>query len=102
MRLQFPDPEWIIGMPVGNHIRFFKPKEEGETSQLSRMYSPITPINTKGYADFAIKCYPKTEEYPEGGKMGNFIRTLRVGDKIRCEGPMGRCKYKGNGVFEHK
>ena len=102
MRFEFPDPEWIIGMPVANHIRFFKPKEEGEASQLCRQYSPVTPINTKGYADFVIKCYARTEEFPEGGKMSHFIRTLSVGDSVLCEGPMGRCSYMGDGVFVRK
>ena len=23
LRLQFPNPEWIIGMPVANHIKLF-------------------------------------------------------------------------------
>ena len=102
MRLEFPDPEWIIGEPVANHIMFYKPKEEGETSQLCRQYVPVTPINTKGYADFIIKCYARTKEFPEGGKMTLFIRTLSVGDNVLCNGPMGKCSYMGDGVFVRK
>ena len=91
VRLQFPNPEWIIGMPVANHIKFFsKPSTEGEAI-ICRPYSPITPINTKGYIDFVIKCYPITEEFPAGGKMGHYLRTLNVGDTMTCEGPIGMC-----------
>ena len=75
---------------------------EGERKQLGRKYSPITPINTKGYVDFVIKCYPKTEEFPEGGKMSNYIRTLSVGDTILCKGPFGKLNYMGDGVFVRK
>lgn len=89
-------------MPVANHIKFFsKPAEEGE-AVICRPYSPITPINTKGYIDFVIKCYPRTEEFPAGGKMGHYLRTLNVGDTMTCEGPIGMCQYKGDGVFNHK
>ena len=76
-----------MGMQVAHHIKIFKPKESGVRKQLGRKYSPINPINTKGYCDLVIKCYPKTEEFPEGGKMGNYIRTLSAGDTVLCKGP---------------
>ena len=89
LRLQFPDPNWIIGMPVGHHIRIFKPKLFEGDKGFGRAYTPVTPINTKGYLEFVIKCYPKTEEFPEGGKMGNYLRERKVGDKLLLKGPVG-------------
>ena len=91
-----------MGMQVAHHLKIFKPKEEGVRKQLGRKYSPINAINTKGYVDFVIKCYPKTDEFPEGGKMSNYIRTLSVGDTVLCNDPKGKLLYMGDGVFNHK
>ena len=99
LRFKFPNPDWVIGMPVSNHIKIFsKPANEGD-EVFCKPYTPTTAINTKGYTDFVIKCYPQTEEFPKGGKMGAFLRTVNVGDKLQMEGPMGRMTYKGNGLF---
>jgi len=101
LRFGFPNPEWTIGIPVMNHLKIFSKAAEGE-SPICKPYTPVTPINTKGHIDFVIKCYPKTDEFPEGGKMGQFLRTVNVGDTLKMEGPIGMAKYLGNGLVWHK
>ena len=89
-------------MPVANHLKIFsRPTEEGQ-QVVCKPYTSTTPKNQKGFIDFVIKCYPKTEQFPEGGKMGAFLRTQNVGDKLIMEGPLGMMTYKGNGLFVHK
>ena len=93
-----PNPDWLPGLPISKHFKIFMPgANEGEW--IGRMYTPVSPLNQKGTIDFVIKCYPQTEEHPEGGKMGQYLITKNVGDKLRMEGPMGRLTYLGNGVI---
>ena len=58
LRLQFPNPEWVSGLPICHHIKIFnEPTEEG-VDPICRPYTPITAKNTRGHIDFVIKCYP--------------------------------------------
>ena len=69
-KLAFPNPEWVMGLPLCQHMILFKPAaNEGET-HVARKYSPVSPLNQKGSIDFVIKCYPVCEEFPNGGVMG--------------------------------
>jgi len=45
----------------------FHAQIDGKT--VSRKYTPITPVNTLGYAEFVIKVYREHPDYPDGGKM---------------------------------
>ena len=96
-KLAFPNPEWMMGLPLANHMTFFKPADTPDGDHVARKYTPVSPLNQKGSIDFVIKCYPCTEEFPEGGKLGHFLKDKQVGDKILMEGPIGRMTYKGNG-----
>lgn len=49
-----------------------------------------------------VKCYPVTEEFPNGGVMGRHLEAKEVGDRVLMEGPVGRITYKGNATFVHK
>ena len=100
LRFGFPNPEWTIGMSVMHHLKIFSKVEEGKTPN-AKPYSPVTPINQKGHIDFVIKCYPKSEEFPTGGKMGSFLRTVKVGDSLKMEHIFGYATYKGNGKLSH-
>ena len=59
-------------------------------------------VNKKGHASFAIKIYREHEDYPDGGRMSQYLEKLNVGESIMVEGPVGRFKYKGWGNFEIK
>ena len=41
-------------------------------------------------------------QYPEGGKLTQYIEAMKIGDKIDFRGPMGRLKYLGCGNFSMK
>ena len=44
-----------------------------------------------------IKIYRKCEKFPNGGKMTQYLETLKVGDELTISGPVGRLAYHGNG-----
>lgn len=54
-----------------------------------------------GTADFVIKIYRagQNPEYPEGGKMTQYLESLHVGDNVSMIGPGGKLNYFGNGKF---
>ena len=68
--LSFPDPSWISGLWVGGHFVFHA---EIDGKIVSRKYTPISPINEKGRALFAIKIYRKNDEFPNGGKFTQYL-----------------------------
>ena len=101
LTLKFPNPEWILGLPTAQHLIFYKPADaQGE--DIYRKYTPVSPINQKGTADFVIKCYPQSQERPNGGAMGNYLQTKVVGDKILMSAHPIKTTYKGNCVFKLK
>ena len=100
LKFKFPNPDWILGLPIARHLIFFKPPEAEGEKQLARKYTPISPLNQKGSVDFVVKCYPVTDEFPNGGKMGAYLMTKNVGDTVLMEGPVGRLTYLGNATIQ--
>ena len=76
-------------------------KIEIDGKLVSKKYTPISPVNEKGKATFAIKVYRKCDEFPNGADGGlwtqYFEQNIKVGDTIMCEGPIGKIKYFGHG-----
>ena len=99
MSFKFDSPDLIMGLNIAMHMIWFMPYEG---KQLGRKYTPVSPINQKGSVDYVVKCYPKTEEFPDGGKLSQFLLTKRIGDKILMEGPVGRTTYIGNGMWRRR
>lgn len=96
--LEFPDPSWISGCWSGGH---FIMHVMINGNRVSRKQTPVSPVNEKGRAIFVIKVYRRCKEFPNGGKFTQFLEdNVHVGDSIMCEGPVGKCKYLGNGRFE--
>jgi cytochrome-b5 reductase len=79
--LEFPNPEWIAGMwpaAVFKFVADIDGKEEG------RPYTPVSPVNQKGSADFIMKVYRSNPEFPNGGKFSQFFeKNLNVGDEMK-------------------
>jgi len=95
LELGFPNPEWISGLWPGGHFIFHA---DIDGKLVSKKYTPISAVNEKGKATFAIKVYRKCEEFPNGGVYGqHFENNIKVGDTILCEGPIGKIKYFGHG-----
>ena len=101
-KVGFPNPEWMMGLHTCEHMSFRVPAEANGGKTHGRPYSPVSPIAQRGSMDFVIKCYPKTEEFPNGGIMGQYIEKKEVGDTIRMRANLGRITYKGNYTWYKK
>lgn len=67
---------------------------------VTRRYTPISTVNVKGSVTFVIKVYREHADFPGGGAFTQHLENnVQIGDSIMCEGPIGRCKYFGNGKF---
>ena len=51
-----------------------------------------------------IKVYFKgvNPQFPEGGKMSQYLDNLGIGDTIEVRGPNGLMEYQGRGTFAIK
>jgi len=87
-------PGHTLGIKPGQHVMTHG--KHGE-DVISRPYSPVSLENDKGYFDIAIKVYKVNEQFPEGGKLSQFMNNLKVGDIVEFKGPIGKYKYMGNG-----
>jgi len=115
-RFGLPSSEMILGLPIGKHIKIFAPNvtgvKEGEwngrpdseagNAQIQRSYTPTTSDKQdNGYFDLVLKVYKGgvIERFPDGGKMSQYLDSLKIGDEIVMTGPTGMIEYNGKGVF---
>lgn len=89
-RFGFRDPNYIFGLPIGQHIILSFTGAEGKV--IKRAYTPVSPAGEKGFFDLLVKLYPT-------GKMSNYLLGLKIGDKVDMQGPKGKLAYIGNGAF---
>ena len=87
-----------MGLPVGGHV-FFHITNPNDEELISRKYTPVSQVNERGKVTFVIKAYFPTDEYPKGGLMSVHLTNMKVGDKIKMEGPKGLLFYYGQGNF---
>ena len=93
--LEFPNPDWSSGLWPGGHFLLVS-EINGEMMQ--KPYTPITPVNHKGVAQFIIKIYRESEDHPGGGKFSsNLEKNVNVGDNLMVKGPVGMLRYHGYG-----
>ncbi|KAF7658055.1 hypothetical protein LDENG_00018160 [Lucifuga dentata] len=99
-RFQFalPSPEHVLGLPVGQHI-YLSAKIDGKL--VVRPYTPVSSDDDKGYVVLVVKVYFKGvhPKFPEGGKMSQYLESLKINDTVDFRGPSGLLIYKGKGVF---
>ncbi|XP_077449631.1 NADH-cytochrome b5 reductase 3-like [Stigmatopora argus] len=97
-RFALPSAKHVLGLPVGQHI-YLSAKIDGNL--VVRPYTPTSSDDDKGYVDLVIKVYFKNvhPKFPEGGKMSQYLESLRIDDTIDFRGPSGLLVYKGKGVF---
>ena len=69
---------------------------------VKRSYTPISRVNQRGCVTFLIKVYHPTERFPEGGILTQYLSNLHIGDTITMDGPKGKVRYLGKGVFYFK
>ncbi|XP_058046799.1 NADH-cytochrome b5 reductase 3 isoform X2 [Ahaetulla prasina] len=97
-RFALPSPRHVLGLPVGQHI-YLSARIDGNL--VIRPYTPVSSDDDKGFVDLVVKIYFKGvhPKFPEGGKMSQYLESLRMGDTIDFRGPSGLLVYKGKGLF---
>ncbi|XP_030632383.1 NADH-cytochrome b5 reductase 1 [Chanos chanos] len=97
-RFALHSPEHVLGLPVGKHV-YLSARIDGNL--VVRPYTPVSSDDDKGFVDLVVKIYFKNvhPKFPEGGKMSQYLDSLRVGDVVEFRGPGGLLEYKGNGLF---
>jgi cytochrome-b5 reductase len=107
-RFALPDKDQPLGLPTGSHITV------RQSDTVVRSYTPVTNSQVKGYFDIVVKIYPPTpavdpcEGSPTGraaftgGKMGNYLKHLPIGEHVEMKGPTGDLEYVGRGQFAIK
>lgn len=91
-----PTPQHVLGLPTGKHM-FLSANINGET--VLRRYTPISSNYDVGCVKFVIKAYRPCERFPEGGKMSQYLDTLKIGDYLDMRGPVGEFEYIADGKF---
>lgn len=91
-----PTPEHVLGLPCGKHL-FLSANINGE--MVLRRYTPISSNYDVGCVKFVIKAYRPCERFPEGGKMSQYVDTLKIGDYLDMRGPVGEFEYLEKGKF---
>ncbi|XP_057625822.1 NADH-cytochrome b5 reductase 1 [Chionomys nivalis] len=97
-RFALPTAHHILGLPVGKHV-YLSARIDG--SLVIRPYTPVTSDEDQGYVDLVIKVYLKGvhPKFPEGGKMSQYLDSLKIGDVVEFRGPSGLLSYGGKGNF---
>lgn len=69
--------------------------------EVSRKYTPISPIARRGSFQLLVKIYRKDTDpkYPEGGVLSQWLDEQEIGSYINFRGPLGKFNYYGNGYF---
>lgn len=91
-------PGKTFGVPLGAHVKFFVFIEG--FGKVGRSYTPVSDVQQTGTADFVIKVYRPTPEFPDGGKMTQYLENMKIGDDLTMFGPSGKLNYFGNGNFK--
>jgi nitrate reductase (NAD(P)H) len=91
-----PTPQHVLGLPTGKHM-FMSAIIHGET--VLRRYTPISSNYDVGCVKFVIKAYRPCERFPDGGKMSQYVDSLKIGDSMDFRGPVGEFEYLADGNF---
>ncbi|NWI67919.1 NB5R3 reductase, partial [Todus mexicanus] len=87
-RFALPSVDHILGLPVGQHI-YLSARING--TLVVRPYTPVSSDDDKGFVDLVVKIYFKGvhPKFPDGGKMSQYLDSLKIGDTIDFRGPSG-------------
>lgn len=97
-RFGLPTERHVLGVNPGQHIYL---SAQGNNELIIRPYSPVSSDETLGYFDLVIKVYFKDQHpnYPDGGKMSQYLESMAIGDTIDIRGPEGKLIYASKGDF---
>ncbi|XP_045146869.1 NADH-cytochrome b5 reductase 2 [Echinops telfairi] len=95
-RFGLPSADHFLGLPVGNHVHLLAQIND---DLVIRPYTPVSSDEDRGFVDFIIKIYFKNvhPQYPEGGKMTQYLENMDIGDTVLFRGPTGCLFYHGLG-----
>ncbi|CAM6126156.1 unnamed protein product [Calypogeia fissa] len=94
LRFTLQSKDHILGLPVGKHV--LVAGRIGE-KLVMRAYTPISSDKDAGYFDLLVKVYFKSQSYPMGGLMSQYLDSLQIGDTVAVKGPIGHVHYEGRG-----
>ncbi len=79
-----------------------KTNENPEGENVSRKYTPISTIFDHGQFKLLVKVYFKDvhPQFPEGGKMSQYLNDIPLDSYINVRGPFGKLTYLGDGNFK--
>ena len=97
--VELPSSEHKLGTKSGQHF-YVHETIDGET--LARKYTPLDLEDHRGTFETIVKIYRVNQQFPKGGIMTQYLESLKEGDFISIQGPIGRCVYLHNGDFELK
>lgn len=97
-KFKLQSEEHRLGLPVGYHM-FTQAKINGNL--VMRAYTPVSSDDDVGSFTLCVKVYfagvhPK---FPDGGKMSQYMESLKLGETLKVKGPLGHFEYKGRGHF---
>ncbi|XP_062856880.1 NADH-cytochrome b5 reductase 2 isoform X2 [Trichomycterus rosablanca] len=97
-RFGLPSSQHVLGLPIGQHV-YLSAKVNGNL--VIRAYTPVSSDEDKGFVDLVVKVYHKNTHpnYPDGGKMSQYLNDMKIGDTIDLRGPNGLLVYNGKGQF---
>ncbi|NXI50685.1 NB5R3 reductase, partial [Chloroceryle aenea] len=95
-RFALPSIDHVLGLPVGQHI-YLSARVDG--ALVVRPYTPVSSDDDKGFVDLVVKVYFRgvNPKFPDGGKMSQYLDSLKIGDTIDFRGPSGLLVYNGKG-----
>jgi len=115
-RFNLPKSAPVLGLPVGKHFKLYAPNPKGKVAgqwngrddpedgekEIERKYTPTSSDSDVGFVDLVIKVYKGgvIDRFPDGGKMSQYMDTLKPGDKLDIMGPIGTHEYMGKGLFK--
>mmetsp|Transcript_45779 Transcript_45779/g.108547 ORF Transcript_45779/g.108547 Transcript_45779/m.108547 type:complete len:392 (-) Transcript_45779:33-1208(-) len=99
-----PSSQHVLGLPPGQHVRLIadiKDSNGNIETDVTRSYTPTSPMDQKGTFNLVIKVYHRNTHpnFPDGGQMTQHLDSLQIGDTIKVIGPQGAFKYKGYGEY---
>lgn len=89
----------ILGLPIGKHITISATVND---KLVVRAYTPVSSDDDVGFFDLVVKVYHANvhPKFPEGGKLSQYLESLKIGDTIDVRGPSGRITYMGYGKLQ--
>ncbi|XP_008309557.1 NADH-cytochrome b5 reductase 2 [Cynoglossus semilaevis] len=97
-RFSLPSGAHVLGLPVGQHVYL---SAKVNNSLVVRAYTPVSSDEDQGHVDLVVKVYYKNchPNFPDGGKMSQYLDNMEIGDTVDFRGPNGLLVYDGNGQF---